>query len=533
MMFFSRHVERLALMFLPILSAAAVIRVPSQAPTIQMALENISDGDTILVAIGTYAEALLAPPLHFVLKGDVLPDSGEYPRPIIDPSSLHNSDSLACLVLPEQSSTVLEDMEFRNGAAMYPHWIWWPGGIKSDGGSLTVRHCIFDSTYHAIYHFAPLGQDIVDSLKECVFRNMQSWGVMQTDYPVVATNCDFTGGDAIGLCGAGLHSRISDCHFGPCAGVSLMVYGDNSSVKECVFGPTTIPSSGGLLSIGHCVQNMVVQDNVFADNSGITAVVIVSALAPNSFLVEGNQFLNNSVRDSGTCIDVDTESSGHPENGGSFQNNRFVNCFGRLTGSNIVSSNGTIDVTRNRFVEDADDPDHLTEILVYAGNGVHLRENIFLHTGWALRSDTIPVDAEFNYWGDSTGPYNATDNPFGHGDTIVGNVNFTPWYPDTSFLEEARRIPAPMPDHFALQVFPNPFNSSVTLTLIPQAAMIIRVELFDILGRRLRQVWSGPVAGEKRVLMSADELSSGIYFVRVWQVIGNRPLALQKVVLMK
>jgi hypothetical protein len=90
-----------------------------------------------------------------------------------------------------------------------------------------------------------------------------------------------------------------------------------------------------------------------------------------------------------------------------------------------------------------------------------------------------------------------------------------------------------MPDHFALQVFPNPFNSSVTLTLIPQAAMIIRVELFDILGRRLRQVWSGPVAGEKRVLMSADELSSGIYFVRVWQVIGNRPLALQKVVLMK
>lgn len=42
------------------------------------------------------------------------------------------------------------------------------------------------------------------------------------------------------------------------------------------------------------------------------------------------------------------------------------------------------------------------------------------------------VNASFNatddWWGNITGPYNATDNPTGMGDNVTGNVTFWPWY---------------------------------------------------------------------------------------------------------
>ena len=54
-----------------VLSAEAhVIHVPEDAPTIQAALNQLTDADTVLVALGVYAEALTAPPLHFTLKGE-------------------------------------------------------------------------------------------------------------------------------------------------------------------------------------------------------------------------------------------------------------------------------------------------------------------------------------------------------------------------------------------------------------------------------------------------------------------------------
>ncbi|MFP3898155.1 MAG: nitrous oxide reductase family maturation protein NosD [Dehalococcoidia bacterium] len=40
---------------------------------------------------------------------------------------------------------------------------------------------------------------------------------------------------------------------------------------------------------------------------------------------------------------------------------------------------------------------------------------------------TRTIDAEDNWWGDASGPYNATSNPGGGGDEVSDNVDFTPW----------------------------------------------------------------------------------------------------------
>ena len=37
------------------------------------------------------------------------------------------------------------------------------------------------------------------------------------------------------------------------------------------------------------------------------------------------------------------------------------------------------------------------------------------------------IDARFNWWGDTTGPYHATTNPAGLGNAVSDNVNYSPW----------------------------------------------------------------------------------------------------------
>jgi hypothetical protein len=142
------------------------------------------------------------------------------------------------------------------------------------------------------------------------------------------------------------------------------------------------------------------------------------------------------------------------------------------------------------------------------------------------------VDAKSNWWGDASGPYHPTLNPNGLGDEVGNNISFIPWSTDTLF-QSVPCLGKPLPESFVLDAYPNPFNNTVTLRLIPNEAMIIKVELFDILGRKVKELWSGPLAFEKRITFDGSNLSSGIYFVRVWQPIGYRPVALKELVLLK
>ncbi|MFZ5432566.1 MAG: hypothetical protein ACOZB3_02220, partial [Calditrichota bacterium] len=131
-------------------SAGAVTRhVPVVYPTIQSALNAVGTGDTILVEVDTYAEELTAPPLSFVMCGNVDIQPGDYPRPVIDPSTLTNPRERLCMTIgaegvPILGQPVIEDFVFRNGAAMYPRSD--EGGIINYTGVL-LRRCRFDSTY--------------------------------------------------------------------------------------------------------------------------------------------------------------------------------------------------------------------------------------------------------------------------------------------------------------------------------------------------------------------------------------------------
>ena len=71
---------------------------------------------------------------------------------------------------------------------------------------------------------------------------------------------------------------------------------------------------------------------------------------------------------------------------------------------------------------------------------------------------------------------------------------------------------------FALDApYPNPARQQVTLPLTVRETQPVRVEVFDVLGRRVTTVHDGEVQGQstRRFTLSVHDLSSGIYFVRV------------------
>lgn len=143
------------------------------------------------------------------------------------------------------------------------------------------------------------------------------------------------------------------------------------------------------------------------------------------------------------------------------------------------------------------------------------------------------MDARYNWWGDSTGPFHSTLNPDGEGDRVGDNVLFDPWYIDSTGSLDSPEQNNFIPEKASLEAYPNPFNLETTLKPSVPNAMIVRVELFDILGRSIKDIWSGPLSYEKEIKFSASGFSSGVYFARAYDTIHNRPVAMTKMLLLK
>ena len=73
---------------------------------------------------------------------------------------------------------------------------------------------------------------------------------------------------------------------------------------------------------------------------------------------------------------------------------------------------------------------HSHDIGIYIGDGclntTIIYNNIYNNADYGILSN-VTVPALFNYWGDETGPYNATSHPEGKGDNITANIIYSPW----------------------------------------------------------------------------------------------------------
>ncbi|MDP8207914.1 MAG: T9SS type A sorting domain-containing protein [Candidatus Electryonea clarkiae] len=90
-----------------------------------------------------------------------------------------------------------------------------------------------------------------------------------------------------------------------------------------------------------------------------------------------------------------------------------------------------------------------------------------------------------------------------------------------------------IPEKFEIAgIYPNPFNSMITIVVALPEAVLINVEIFDILGRRITKFQPPTLeAGYHRIPWKAGNLAAGIYFTRVST--EQKTAAIRKIVLVK
>ncbi len=86
-------------------------------------------------------------------------------------------------------------------------------------------------------------------------------------------------------------------------------------------------------------------------------------------------------------------------------------------------------------------------------------------------------------------------------------------------------------NHFLYQNYPNPFNPVTTIRFEVPEFQYVTLELFDVLGRKVKTLFEGDVApGIVSVDFNAGDLSSGIY---IYRLKSNDFMASKKLMLMK
>ena len=522
-----RTLPAILLGMIPAVAWSLIFRVPSEYATIQSAYDTAGAWDTIFVAPGTYAEELQLNSHTFVLLGDVQPDTGDYPKPVIDPSTLTNPHLRRCIILTR--SGVICDFGFRNGASMYagrPNST--VGGIyDASSVPLNLVRCDFDSVYGGLGHAA--GNAV---LANCRFR-YSAFGCVRAGLGrIEAYDCLFDGNisyDVIAMsvsCGNG--SVIRNCTFQGNAGGSNMIscLGDQTEISGCTFGPSGGPMIYHPVEIGNA-RDLIFRGNTFVDLQSFTSqnvIVTIGATCDSPITVDSNDFHSNSSFGA-FWIPCPYDEQNNPTRGyaGTIEHNTITNSFAGSTSG--IALSGHADLTRNRFEQLTG----LATVGSHFDSGSIMRDNYFSETGMAVQA-TEPLDARWNWWGDSTGPYHPQLNPGGQGDVVGDNVTFNPWYTDTTFLPvaEPRSLP---PQEFRLVVYPNPFNVATTISFLLPQTQNMKLVIYDLAGRRAGVLAEGMrPAGEHVIKFDGTALASGIYFARL--IAGEHHIT-QKLLLIK
>lgn len=121
-------------------------------------------------------------------------------------------------------------------------------------------------------------------------------------------------------------------------------------------------------------------------------------------------------------------------------------------------------------------------------------------------------------------------------DIEPGNYRFRLKHIDTeglATLSDEIEVQITLTDAFALSdIYPNPFNPTAKFTLMLRDEQDVTVEVYDMLGRRVQEIYSGTVAANSKETFDIDgsNLSSGLYLIRIS---GDRFSETKKVTLLK
>lgn len=478
-------------------------QVPQQFASITEAIRHSYQGDTVMVASGTYPEnvdfwgrrVLLAS--NYILSGD----TSDISATVIDGGGQPVNQSAVTFWRNEDSLSTMSGLTIANGYAEGTH----PGGINIyNAAAPVISDCRIENNIGSGNYLEGIGVRIAQAsptFRRCLIRNNN----VQANF-----NNDHRGGGVIIFGGAPkfrncdiLDNNLAQSIYYRDHGGGAYLIGTEASFRYCRFSGNSAEFGGGIRidsSPNVDFRNNLILNNHSRANGG--GMVI---FGDNSAIIN-NTFWGNQTAGTGGAIYAETADP--------LLLNNILWANTALNGDDELAANSAAPVVQYTDIQGG-----------WSGTGNIDSDPLFADSlNFYLDPLSPCVDA-----GHPDAAYNDPEDPNNPGNALFpsqrglrndmgayGGMQASSWIITGIRGDDNLTADADIPQKFTLaQNYPNPFNPTTRIRFaLPQTAKV-RIDIFNTLGQRVTTLVNGNYpAGYHEVEFNAQGLASGMYFYR-------------------
>jgi len=530
--------------------SATIINVPVDQPTIQAGIDVSSDGDTVLVQPGTYVENILIDDKNIILGSLFLTsnDTSYISQTIIDGDS---TGSVVRFSNCPETTMRITGFTIRNGYSTMAG-----GGVNISTSSPLINHNLIMENVaqyfggginiHGYTNPTIINNQIVGNVLIATTGGFEGGGIScYSDNAIISFNTMYENygeeGGAIFFQGtSSSNTVISNNNIyenSANKGGGIFITGDcYAEITDNIISDNDAEYSGGALHIeGGSYPN--ISGNTINGNSAYFAGsgIYCTAASPT---ISNNAISNNQSNlgyggglafyDSSNAIVHQNQINGNDAGlgGGIFgdfsdlviSNNTIFGNTGLdgtalcLRNSNPIIINSIIWPDTANISQDLIETSYTSYPVItycdiydtlWTGDGNISEDPMFVNPDiddFHLQEGSPCIDA-----GDPGSPYDP--------DSTICDIGAF-YYDQDVAIDELDDI---LPSDFLLsQNYPNPFNASTLIRYELPKQSNVKIEIFDILGRKITTLQDRlKLAGKHQIIWHADDLPSGIYFYKL------------------
>jgi hypothetical protein len=193
-----------------------------------------------------------------------------------------------------------------------------------------------------------------------------------------------------------------------------------------------------------------------------------------------------------------------------------------------IANGGSATVRRTKFLENLSEGVHVAdggwvdlgedEQGQHGENAFYIGEECLYHV---YNENELEVQALYNFWDPRV-------------EDLFNNAKYEPWLNEDPLPNPRREVPDSHPfisnDFELAEAFPNPFNPTATIRFSLASPKEVNVDIYNLLGQKVRCLYSGQAAGGVKSLIWDGEndigqkVAAGLYLVQLRTAEGRRTI---------
>ena len=520
----------LVLSIISVSVSAQIIHVPADQPSIQAGINFATDGDTVLVADGTYFENIrfkgkaITVASEYIMDGD----TNHIDNTVIDGSQSSDPDSAACVMFinSEDTSSIINGFTITGGTGVfYPSWQVRSGGgiYTNNAGSKILNNKIIDNHVEG-YNAGGAGIG-------CLWNGEDVWTII--DNNTISYNTSIADGQHAFGCGIAVSTNTviknNIIEYNTCdndnayadgggieveqvPGSDIVAYIYNNIIQHnTIYGLIEVWGAG--ISLNGAVES-VISNTVIANNEAASSGI---AIGGGIYIWE----FSNTILKNVTIVNNSAQSGGGINSGSIYA--ELFNCIiwnntpDQISGPMFTSYS---DIMGGRIGEGNIDKD---PVFVDPAN-----DDFQIPCSspcWNTGADSIQIENSWHY----CPGFDFDGNP--RPDTFYFIPDMGAYeYADScvnTYLSEYDNKNSVIVN---LNTYPNPFSTTTTIEYEHTKPGTANITIFNHLGQIIENTSQmNRQSGKQQYVWDASGMPAGIYFVRVR---AGRDVVVRKIVMM-